>query len=126
MRAVKSSDTSPEIFVRRLAHALGYRFRLHRRDLPGSPDIVFPRYSAVVFVHGCFWHGHSCARGNRIPLRNRAYWIQKITRNRARDKCSQRSLNAVGWRYLVIWECQLRAPSAVRRRIDALLARTRL
>src|SRR5512135_3152476 len=78
MQAVKSKDTRPELVVRRLAHRMGYRFRLHRKDLPGTPDLVFPRLHKVVFVHGCFWHGHECARGSRVPVHNRDYWTKKI------------------------------------------------
>lgn len=108
MRAVKAKDTAPELQVRRFVHSLGCRFRLHRKDLPGAPDIVFPRLRRVLFVHGCFWHGHSCKRGNRIPKTNREYWVQKIQRNRNRDSEHARDLEALGWRQLVIWECELR------------------
>jgi DNA mismatch endonuclease, patch repair protein len=85
MRAVKGSDTAPEMMVRSLAHRMGYRFRLHRKDLPGKPDIVFPKLCKVVFVNGCFWHGHNCARGARAPKANAEYWRTKITRNSLRD-----------------------------------------
>src|ERR1017187_4128178 len=97
MRAVKSKDTAPELTVRRLAHGMGYRFRLHRKDLPGKPDLVFPRLHRALFVHGCFWHGHDCARGARVPVQNRAYWTQKIERNHERDKTAQASLRTLGW-----------------------------
>lgn len=108
MRAVKSKDTKPEKTVRSLLHALGYRFRLHRRDLPGSPDIVFPGRKAVIFVHGCFWHGHDCKRGTRTPKTNTDYWIKKIARNKARDVETQAKLEAMGWRVLVLWECAIK------------------
>src|SRR5215467_11698981 len=85
MRAVKSRDTKPELIIRSLAHRMGYRFRLYRKDLPGCPDLVFPRLRKVVFVHGCFWHGHDCGRGARIPKANAEYWRSKIARNSARD-----------------------------------------
>ena len=107
MRAVKSKDTSPEMAVRRLVHALGYRYRLHRSDLPGKPDLVFGPRRKVIFVHGCFWHGHGCARGNRIPKSNTDYWKAKISRNKARDLKTQSELKALGWRSLTIWECEL-------------------
>src|SRR5271170_4404133 len=97
MRSVKSKDTGPEIAVRQFIHHLGYRFRLHRKSLPGTPDIVFPRLRKAVFVHGCFWHGHSCARGDRIPKNNREYWTSKILRNRVRDKLNRKLLQTQGW-----------------------------
>lgn len=105
MRAVKSRDTTPELIVRRLAHRMGYRFRLCRRDLVGCPDLIFPRLRKIVFVHGCFWHGHSCARGRRVPKRNRDYWVKKIAGNRARDRRDVKSLATDGWRVLLVWEC---------------------
>ncbi len=108
MRAVKGRDTGPELLVRRTAHALGYRFRLHRKDLPGSPDLVFPRARLAVFVHGCFWHGHDCARGARAPKTNADYWKAKIARNVARDARVSGELGALGWRTLTLWECELK------------------
>jgi len=87
---------------------MGYRFRLHRRDLPGSPDLVFPGLRKVVFVHGCFWHGHSCPRGARIPKSNRDYWIEKVRRNKLRDKGAKAKLKADGWDVLVLWECRIK------------------
>ena len=108
MRRVRSKDTAPEIAVRRLLRSIGLTgYRLHRKDLPGTPDIAFIGRRKAVFVHGCFWHGHQCARGARIPATNRSYWIEKINRNRARDaeRCSL--LSAIGWKSLVIWECEL-------------------
>jgi len=108
MRSVKSTDTGPEMAIRRLVHRLEYRFRLHRKSLPGTPDLVFPRLRKVVFVHGCFWHGHKCARGNRIPKSNRDYWIAKIARNRERDEINRALLGSQGWGVLIIWECQIK------------------
>jgi DNA mismatch endonuclease (patch repair protein) len=87
---------------------VGYRFRLHRKSLPGTPDLVFPRLRKVVFVHGCFWHGHSCARGNRTPKNNRDYWVAKIARNRERDKINCTSLRAQGWGVYIVWECRIK------------------
>jgi DNA mismatch endonuclease (patch repair protein) len=121
MRAVKGKDTSPEIAVRRMAHEMGYRFRLHRKDLPGKPDIVFPRLRKVVFVHGCFWHGHNCARGARMPVRNRSYWAQKIAKNMARDEASVAALKALGWKVNIIWECEIRERECVRRQLHSFL-----
>lgn len=107
MSLVRSEDTTPELFVRRLVHRMGYRFRLHRRDLPGCPDMVFPSRRKVIFVHGCFWHQHRCKRGRRIPKSNNAYWRSKLGRNVERDRKNQRRLRTMGWDVLVLWECQL-------------------
>lgn len=120
MRAVKSADTKPEIIVRKLVHALGYRFRLHRNSLPGSPDLVFPSRKKVLFVHGCFWHGHRCKRGHRVPKTNTSYWLAKIARNKARDAKQIAALKRAGWQPLVVWECQLRKPD-LSKRLRALL-----
>ncbi len=117
MRAVKSRDTAPEMKVRRAAHALGLRFRLNRADLPGKPDLVFPAKRTALFVHGCFWHGHNCARGARIPQNNRDYWQAKISRNMARDEASLAALRKLGWKPRVIWECQTRDDHALSRLI---------
>jgi DNA mismatch endonuclease (patch repair protein) len=108
MRAVKSHDTEPERIVRRIISSLGYRYRLNRADLPGKPDLTISARRSVVFVHGCFWHGHPCRRGARMPKTNIAYWSKKISRNRARDAAARRRLRKLGWRVLVVWECQLR------------------
>ena len=107
MAQVKSTNTTPEIAVRRMVHGLGYRFRLHRQDLPGTPDLVLPRHRAVIFVHGCFWHQHQCRRGNRRPQANRAYWDRKLERNVKRDSQNRRALRRLGWRVLTVWECQV-------------------
>jgi DNA mismatch endonuclease (patch repair protein) len=108
MQAVKSKDTAPEILIRRALHAKGFRFRLHRKDLPGRPDLTFPSRRKVIFVHGCFWHGHNCARGSRVPKSNRDYWIAKIAGNKARDERNQIALETAGWSVLTIWECETR------------------
>lgn len=119
MRAVKSSNTTPELAVRRVAHALGLRFRLNRSDLPGKPDLVFPSRKSVVFVHGCFWHGHDCHRGARMPASNRDYWLAKIGRNVARDRTTLTALKQQGWKAHVIWECE----TLDREKLSRLLAR---
>lgn len=106
MRAVRSKDTAPELVVRRLIHSLGYRYRLHVRSLPGCPDVVLPWRKKVLFVHGCFWHQHSCSRGNRIPASNRRYWLEKLRGNKHRDAGHRRALRRRGWRVLTVWECQ--------------------
>nr|VFK06509.1 MAG: T/G mismatch-specific endonuclease [Candidatus Kentron sp. LPFa]VFK22934.1 MAG: T/G mismatch-specific endonuclease [Candidatus Kentron sp. LPFa] len=108
MRAVKSKDTAPEMIVRKICHARGYRYRLHRDDMPGKPDLVFPSRKKIIFVHGCFWHGHTCKRGNRTPEKNREYWTKKITSNMERDKKHMDELESLGWSILVIWECETR------------------
>lgn len=107
MSRVRAKDTGPEVRVRRVAHRLGYRFRLHRSDLPGRPDLVFPRLRKVVLVHGCFWHGHDCRQGRKKPKTNAAYWLPKLERNRDRDAANLRGIRRLGWRPLVVWECQL-------------------
>ncbi len=117
MRAIKSKDTAPELKVRRAAHALGLRFRLERSDLPGKPDLVFPARRIALFVHGCFWHGHTCPRGARIPQANRAYWTAKIARNTTRDKATLAALRKLGWKPAVIWECETKDPDALSRLI---------
>lgn len=107
MQAVRSRNTKPELQVRRLLHAMGYRYQLHRRDLPGTPDIVFTRRKKVIFVHGCFWHGHDCKRGNRQPVRNAEYWRAKIARNVERHREQTAKLRDLGWCVLTLWECDL-------------------
>src|SRR5687767_9300511 len=106
MRRIRKRDTKPEILVRRIAHALGYRFRLHRRDLPGSPDIVFPGKRKVVLVHGCFWHQHEGCRLKRQPKSRREYWLPKLARNVQRDEEVRGELAELGWNALVMWECE--------------------
>ena len=113
MSRVRSKHTAPEILVRRVLHARGYRYRLHRRDLPGRPDIVLPRHCAAVFVNGCFWHGHDCSLF-RMPATRPHFWAAKIEANRARDAAARRNLHEEGWRTLDIWECALRG----RRRLN--------
>jgi len=105
MAAVKSRDTTPEMIVRRLVHAMGYRYRLHVRALPGTPDLVFSRLRKVINVSGCFWHLHGCARC-RIPSSRRSYWVTKLERNAARDRRTGRQLRRAGWNVLTVWECQ--------------------
>jgi DNA mismatch endonuclease (patch repair protein) len=122
MRRVKGRDTTPELVVRRLLTKLGARYRLHRKDLPGAPDVVMPGRRLALFVHGCFWHGHDCARGARVPKQNRDYWLAKVGRNRARDAKSLAALGAAGWRAEVVWECELKDREALEGRLSALLA----
>ena len=105
MARVKNKNTAPELIVRKTLHRLGYRFRLHRRDLPGNPDIVLPRWHTVIFVNGCFWHGHDCPRGKR-PVSHAEFWNEKLDQNIERDNKNIRLLQENGWRILVLWECQ--------------------
>lgn len=123
MRAVRSSNTTPELAVRRVIHKLGFRFRLQKYHLPGSPDVVLSRRGVVVFVNGCFWHRHSCPAGRSCPETNRPYWMDKFNRNVARDRRVRRQLRAMGWRVITVWECQTRPSKlpALERRLDRLL-----
>ena len=125
MAAVKSKDTTPELLVRKLVHALGYRYRLHVRSLPGTPDLVFPRLRKIINVNGCFWHMHRCARC-RIPSARRDYWIAKMQRNAAREKRTCRQLREICWQVMVIWECQIspRRVNRLRAKILAFLEKT--
>jgi DNA mismatch endonuclease (patch repair protein) len=122
MRAVKGRDTAPEMAVRRLLHSLGFRYRLHRSDLPGKPDIAFAGRRKVVFVHGCFWHGHFCSRGARLPKTNSAYWSEKIARNVARDHQNTVRLNDMGWSALTVWECELKDREQLKATVGLFLA----
>ncbi len=121
MARVKSKGMKPEMQVRRLLHGLGYRYRLHRADLPGRPDLVFPSRCKVVFVNGCFWHRHDGCPRVRIPATNREYWIAKLGRNHARDARNVVSLEEQGWAVLTVWECQLRDLPATAERLVAFL-----
>ncbi|MBB3268553.1 DNA mismatch endonuclease (patch repair protein) [Azospirillum sp. OGB3] len=120
MGRVRSRHTKPELVVRQLVHGMGYRYRLHRRDLPGSPDLVFPGRRAVIFVHGCFWHRHDCKMG-RLPKSRPEFWIPKLEANKVRDRLNLGRLEAEGWRVLVLWECELRDLAALAERIRAFL-----
>lgn len=106
MSRIRGKDTSPELIVRRLLHRMGYRFRLHVKDLPGKPDIVLPKYKTVIFVHGCFWHRHKGCKNCTTPTNRREWWLAKLNGNAARDKVHQRALRKLGWRSITVWECQ--------------------
>lgn len=121
MRAVKGKDTKPELVVRSLLHGAGYRFRLHRRDLPGKPDLAFPGRRKALFVHGCFWHGHDCKRGARAPKENSEYWREKIARNRKRDGAHRLALEECGWSSLAVWECELTDRAGVMDKLRSFL-----
>jgi DNA mismatch endonuclease (patch repair protein) len=121
MRRIRSNDTKPELALRTMLHKLGYRFRLHRKDLPGRPDIVFPGRLKVIFVHGCFWHQHPGCREGRVPGSRLDYWTPKLERNLVRDAANRNLLEEQGWGVLVIWECDLRNPLALSKRVKQFL-----
>ena len=120
MSRIQGRNTKPELILRRGLHALGLRFRLHSKELPGTPDLVFPRWKAVIFVHGCFWHGHGCPMFKR-PETRANFWTAKISRNQERDRAAAASLRTSGWRVLLVWECALRGPA--RRSLDDVTGR---
>jgi DNA mismatch endonuclease, patch repair protein len=122
MRAVKGRDTRPELAVRGLIRPISPGYRLHRSDVPGKPDIVYLGVKRAIFVHGCFWHGHHCKRGARIPKTNTAYWKAKISRNRFRDRLVRRRLRKLGWQTLVIWECQTKNAHKLLGRLKSFLS----
>jgi DNA mismatch endonuclease (patch repair protein) len=121
MRAVRGQDTTPEMIVRRAAHSLGYRYALHRKNLPGKPDLVFVSRRKIVFVHGCFWHLHKCHHGKVSPVSNLDYWRTKREKNKQRDKEHLRSLRAADWKVLVVWECWTKDKTLLRRRLTDFL-----
>lgn len=108
MSKIRSRDTKPELTVRSMLHKAGYRFRLHRKDLPGCPDIVLSKYQTVIFVHGCFWHQHKACAGGHIPKSRKGYWKPKLARNVERDRKHQRNLRRLGWHVITLWECQIK------------------
>lgn len=121
MRAVRRAGTVPEIIVRKLLHAHGYRFRLHRRALPGTPDIVLPRYKLAIFVHGCFWHRHEGCSKATTPKTRLPFWTGKFEQNVARDRRNVALLRDLGWKVLVVWECETRSPGTLWRRLEGEL-----
>ena len=108
MSAIKSKNTKPEIKVRKVLHSMGYRFRLHRKDLPGSPDIVLPKYKTVIFVHGCFWHRHQNCKYASTPKTRQEFWNKKFNENINRDKINQENLSSKGWKIIIVWECEIK------------------
>ena len=126
MRQIRSKNTVPETVLRSLIHRLGYRFRLHRKDLPGKPDLVFSSRRKAIFVHGCFWHQHSRCREGRLPGTRLEYWEPKLAKNRQRDVASQAALKALGWNVLTVWECELAKNSnAISRKLVRFLGARR-
>lgn len=108
MSNISGKNTKPEIIIRKIAHSLGYRFRLHKKDLPGKPDMVFPKYKKVIFVNGCFWHGHAGCVRSKLPVTRKKFWKEKIENNKKRDKANKIKLKKLGWEYLVIWQCEIK------------------
>lgn len=108
MSRIKGKNTKPELFVRSILHSMGYRFRIHKKDLPGQPDIVLAKYKTVIFINGCFWHQHEKCRRSNIPKTNKDYWIPKLKRVKERDKENYKTLKSAGWKVLVVWECILK------------------
>jgi DNA mismatch endonuclease (patch repair protein) len=121
MRRIRKTDTKPELIVRRMVHAMGYRYRLHGANLPGTPDIVLPRHNKAIFVHGCFWHRHACPDGRKLPRSKPEYWLPKLEGNRRRDKTNATKLKDLGWHLLVVWECEARNLQKVSRRLRRFL-----
>jgi DNA mismatch endonuclease (patch repair protein) len=121
MGRVRSKDTKPELAVRRIVFGMGYRYRLHRRDLPGNPDMVFPSRGKIIFVHGCFWHRHGKCELTRWPKSKLEFWKPKLEENSRRDRASQKALRRLGWRVLIVWECQLRNANALAARLRKFL-----
>lgn len=123
MQAVKSKNTGPELRVRRVLHALGYRFRLHRKDLPGRPDIVLPKHRKAIFVHGCFWHAHGCSKG-QPPKSRLDYWLPKLEANVNRDRAKLAQIESLGWKTLVVWQCETVDIDALAARLQAFVDET--
>lgn len=123
MSRIRSKDTEPEKIVRSLLHRMGYRFRLYRKDLPGKPDIVLPKYKTVIFVHGCFWHRHKGCKRCTTPSTNTAYWLPKFERNIAKDKENQKKLKQLGWRSVIIWECETKNKTRLESKLLSILDR---
>lgn len=121
MSRIRSRDTRPELFVRSLLHRMGYRFRLHRRDLPGNPDIVLPKYNTVIFVHGCFWHRHEGCKYTYMPKTGKKFWQKKFERNVERDREVEKLVKESGWRQITVWECEIRHPDKLTKRLKKLI-----
>lgn len=121
MSRIRSKDTKPELIVRRMVHGMGYRYRLHRRDLPGTPDLAFPSRRKAIFVHGCLWHQHGECSTWRIPKSRQGFWIEKLNRNTERDGHNQSRLRTLGWDVLVVWECEIKDIEALKGRIKDFL-----
>jgi DNA mismatch endonuclease (patch repair protein) len=124
MSRIRGKDTKPEMAVRRFVHGMGFRYRLHRRDLPGCPDLVLPRHRKVILVHGCLWHLHADCRAGRIPGSNVAYWEPKLRRNAERDTANEAALRLAGWEVLIVWECETKKAAVLGERLRSFLNRS--
>lgn len=124
MAAVRGKNTTPELSVRRMLHSMGFRFRLHRKELPGKPDIVLPKFRLCIFVHGCFWHQHPGCKRATIPKTRKEFWQTKFERNKKRDKLVRKALNKLGWHVLIIWECKTQKPDMLNKLFMKHLGRT--
>lgn len=123
MSQIQGKDTRPELAVRSLLHRMGYRFRLHRKDLPGKPDIVLPRFRSVVFVHGCYWHRHKGCKYAYVPKTRRSFWKSKFKENVNRDSRTRKQLHGLGWKVLVLWECEIRDIANLQEHLDSFLSK---
>jgi DNA mismatch endonuclease (patch repair protein) len=121
MSRVKGRDTKPEILVRSFVHRMGFRFRIHRRDLPGNPDIVLSRHGKAIFVHGCFWHGHKQCRRSKRPTTNKSFWNKKLDANIERDERFRKKLRRMGWKVLVVWQCETRKPEKLLGKLERFM-----
>jgi DNA mismatch endonuclease (patch repair protein) len=128
MRSIRSKNTKPEVFLRKYLYSLGFRYRINDKKLPGTPDIVLKKYSTVIFMHGCFWHGHDCSIGSakRRPKTNTIYWDKKIKHNIIRDELTLNTLEKMGWNVIVIWECELSDKNIIDRKINSLISKKQL
>ena len=121
MAKIKSKNTAPELAVRRIVYSLGFRYRLHQKELPGKPDLVLRKMGKIIYVHGCFWHGHSCPAGSNRPRSNLKYWSKKLYRNKIRDKKNIRSLKRMGWDVLILWECEIKNTNSLLNKLKSFL-----
>lgn len=124
MSRIKSKDTKPEIYIRKALHRLGYRFRLHRKDLPGCPDIILPKHKTVIFVHGCYWHRHENCKYAYTPNARRLFWVKKFSENVRRDKGNLEALRTMGWQVIVVWECEIKDEQKLHYRLISEIGRT--
>jgi DNA mismatch endonuclease (patch repair protein) len=122
MGSIKGKNTKPELLVRSMLHKMGYRFRLHRKDLPGNPDIILPKFKKVIFVHGCFWHGHDKCKRSKRPSTNREFWNEKLNKNIDRDKRNNEELNNKGWESLIVWTCEIKDKELLKQKLTDFLA----
>lgn len=126
MKQVRSKDTEPELIIRRHLHNMGYRFRLHRKDICGCPDIVLPKYKTVIFVNGCFWHQHTGCNRSKMPEANREFWINKLNNNKLRDKRNYRKLQKQGWKVIIIWQCKIKNITSIIKKLEKIKEMNRL